>query len=97
LYYFANHAKLKNESSERMLNDTYKELNNAINTFLISSFSNEQTDEKLAVAILKWEQIENNKNKLMHQGFKPEEIYKISNELSKAFDALVGLYEKVRI
>lgn len=97
LYYFANQTTLKTKNSEQMLNNVFNELDGAITMLLISNFNNEQIDEKLGVAMSKWEQIKNGKEKLMNQGFKPSEMYKISNDLTKAFNAVTSLYEKVKI
>ncbi|MFD2564670.1 type IV pili methyl-accepting chemotaxis transducer N-terminal domain-containing protein [Aquimarina rubra] len=97
LYYYANQTTLKTKNSEQMLNNVFNELDGAITMLLISNFNNSQIDDKLGVAMSKWEQVKNNKDKLMNQGFKPAEMYKISNELTKAFNAVTGLYEKVKI
>ncbi len=97
LYYFANQTTLKTKNSEQMLNNVFNELDGAITMLLISNFNNEQIDEKLGVAMSKWEQVKNGKEKLMNQGFKPLEMYKISNDLTKAFNAVTSLYEKVKI
>ncbi|WP_299223816.1 type IV pili methyl-accepting chemotaxis transducer N-terminal domain-containing protein [uncultured Aquimarina sp.] len=97
LYYFANQTTLKTKNSEQMLNNVFNELDGAITMLLISNFNNEQIDEKLGLAMSKWEQVKNSKEKLMNQGFKPVEMYKISNDLTKAFNAVTSLYEKVKI
>ncbi|WP_405206870.1 type IV pili methyl-accepting chemotaxis transducer N-terminal domain-containing protein [Aquimarina sp. LLG6339-5] len=97
LYYFANQTTLKTKNSEQMLNNVFNEIDGAITMLLISNFNNEKIDEKLGVAMTKWENVKNNKEKLMNQGFKPSEMYKISNDLTKAFNAVTGLYEKVKI
>ena len=80
-----------------MLSNVFNEIDGAITMLLISNFNNEKIDEKLGVAMTKWENVKNNKEKLMNQGFKPSEMYQISNDLTKAFNAVTGLYEKVKI
>lgn len=97
LYYFANQTTLKTKNSESMLGNVFNEIDGAITMLLISNFNNEKIDEKLGVAMTKWETVKNNKEKLMNQGFKPAEMYKISNDLTKAFNAVTGQYEKVKI
>ncbi|AXT54922.1 hypothetical protein D1815_03815 [Aquimarina sp. AD1] len=97
LYYFANQTTLKTKNSEQMLNNVFNEIDGAITMLLISNFNNEKIDEKLGLAMTKWESVKNNKKKLMNQGFKPSEMYKISNDLTKAFNTVTGLYEKVKI
>lgn len=97
LYYFANQTTLKTKNSESMLGNVFNEIDGAITMLLISNFNNEKIDEKLGVAMTKWENVKNNKEKLMNQGFKPSEMYQISNDLTKAFNVVTGLYEKVKI
>jgi len=97
LYYYANQTTLKTKSSQSMLNNVFNEIDGAITMLLISNFNNDQIEEKLGVAMTKWELVKNNKKKLMNQGFKPSEIYKISNELTKAFNTVTALYEKAKI
>ncbi|WP_299190317.1 type IV pili methyl-accepting chemotaxis transducer N-terminal domain-containing protein [uncultured Aquimarina sp.] len=97
LYYYANQTTLKTKNSALMLNNVFNEIDGAITMLLISNFNNAQIDEKLGVAMTKWENVKNNKEKLMNQGFKPSEMYKISNDLTKAFNAVTSLYEKVKI
>ncbi|GAA4114971.1 hypothetical protein GCM10022393_14870 [Aquimarina addita] len=97
LYYFANQSTLKDKNTEQMLKNVYHELDGAITMLLISDFNNSKIDEKLAIAMSKWEQIRNNQDKLMNQGFKSVEMYKITNDLTKAFNAVTILYEKVKV
>ena len=97
LYYFANQSTLKTKNSEQMLNNVFNELDSAITMLLISNFNNPKIDEKLGVAMSKWELVKNKKDKLMNQGFKPSEMYNLSNELTKAFNTVTGLYEKVKL
>ncbi|GAA4111225.1 hypothetical protein GCM10022393_08780 [Aquimarina addita] len=97
LYYFANQNTLKDKNSEQMLTNVFNELDGAITVLLISNFNNSKIDEKLGLAMTKWEQVKMNKEKLMNQGFKASEIYSISNDLTKAFNTVTGLYEKVKM
>ncbi len=96
LYYFTNQAALKSQDYEQMLKNVYYELDGAITMLLISEFNNSQIDEKLGIAMSKWEEVKNNKEKLFNQGFQPKEMYRISNELTAAFNAVTVLYEKVK-
>ncbi|WP_271785014.1 type IV pili methyl-accepting chemotaxis transducer N-terminal domain-containing protein [Aquimarina algiphila] len=97
LYYFANQPTIKDKNSEQMLKNVYNELDGAISMLLISNFNNTRIDEKLGVAMSKWDQVKSNKDKLFKQGIKPADMYRISNELTKAFNAVTSLYEKVKL
>ncbi len=97
LYYFANQTALKDKNNEQMLKNVYNELDGAISMLLISEFNNSRIDEKLGVAMSKWDQIKANKDKLFNQGIKSEDMYRLSNELTKAFNDVTNLYEKVKI
>lgn len=97
LYYFANQNTLKDKNTERMLSNVYNEIDGAITVLLISDFNTNAIDEKLALAMSKWEIIRDNKEKLSKHGFSDAEIYKISNDLLKAFNSVTILYEKVKI
>lgn len=96
LYYYANQSTLKDKNSEMMLNNVFNELDGAITMLLISDFNTSKIEEKLGVAMSKWEKVKNNKEKLMNQGFDSKEIYKISNDLTKAFNDVTMLYERVK-
>lgn len=97
LYYYANQATLKDKDSEQMLKNVYNELDGAISMLLISEFNNSRIDEKLGVAMSKWDKVKSNKDKLFNQGLKASEMYMLSNELTKAFNDVTNLYEKVKL
>jgi len=79
------------------LSNVYNEIDGTITMLLISNFNNDQIEEKLGVAISKWELVKSRKDRLMKQGFEGSEMYKISNDLTKAFNAVTVLYEKVKV
>ncbi len=97
LYYYANQNTLKDKNSEQMLKNVYNELDGAISMLLISNFNNSRIDEKLGIAMSKWDQVKSNKEKLFKQGIKEEDMYRISNDLTKAFNGVTSLYEKVKL
>ncbi|MCK8524343.1 type IV pili methyl-accepting chemotaxis transducer N-terminal domain-containing protein [Aquimarina sp. D1M17] len=97
LYYYANSSTLKDKNTEQMLKNIYNELDGAISMLLISEFNNSRIDEKLGVAMSKWDQVKSNKEKLFSQGIKPADMYRLSNELTKAFNDVTTLYEKVKL
>ncbi len=97
LYYFANQPTLKDKNSEQMLKNVYNELDGAISMLLISNFNNNRIDEKLGVAMSKWDQIKSRKSDLFNQKIKQADMYRLSNELTKAFNDVTNLYEKVKL
>ncbi|WP_438711529.1 type IV pili methyl-accepting chemotaxis transducer N-terminal domain-containing protein [Aquimarina muelleri] len=96
-YYFANRVELKNKNSTQMLNNVFHELDGALNKLLISKFNTPKIDEKIGVAFSKWNAIKKNKSILMSQKLEEDEVYRISNELTKVFNEITLLYEKVNV
>ncbi|WP_103864974.1 type IV pili methyl-accepting chemotaxis transducer N-terminal domain-containing protein [Aquimarina sp. I32.4] len=96
-YYFANQLELKNKNSTQMLRNVFHELDGAINKLLISKFNTPKIDEKIGLAFSKWNTIKKNASKLTNQEFDEAEVYKMSNELTKVFNEITLLYEKVSI
>ncbi|WP_025667500.1 type IV pili methyl-accepting chemotaxis transducer N-terminal domain-containing protein [Aquimarina megaterium] len=96
-YYYANQMELKNKNSYQMLNNAFHELDGAINKFLICKFNTPEIDEKIGLTFSQWNVIKKNRNKLNNQEFTDEEIYKMSNELTRLFNDMTYLYEKIKI
>ncbi|MDC8006260.1 type IV pili methyl-accepting chemotaxis transducer N-terminal domain-containing protein [Aureisphaera galaxeae] len=97
LYYFATNKNLKEKSSEITLKQVFLELDSALGTLLISEFNTARIDEKLAVAMTKWENLKTSVDKLYSHEIPEAEMYKMSNALTKAFNDVTALYEKVKI
>ncbi|CAL2059959.1 type IV pili methyl-accepting chemotaxis transducer N-terminal domain-containing protein [Tenacibaculum sp. 190524A05c] len=97
LYYFANKPDLKNKKTESVLRNVYSELDNALNDLLVSSFNNDRIDEALGDVTVLWESVKENNDKLFKQGYQDQEIYKLSNTLTKLFNKITNLYEKVKV
>lgn len=97
LYYFANKPGLKNKNTESKLQTVTLELDSALDYLLISSFNNDRIDEALGEVTALWESVKANKDRLYKQGYRDSEIYKLSNDLTKTFNKITNLYEKVRI
>ena len=97
LYYFANKPNLKTPNSNTKLQTVFDNIDSVVNDLLISSFNNDRIDESLGKVMALWETISVNKTRLFKQGYNDSEIYKLSNNLTKSFNKLTNLYEKVRI
>jgi len=96
LYYFANTTELKSKETERTLENVFYELESTISLLLISEFNTSKIEDKLGVAMTDWEQIKSNQSKLLNQGILPADMYKLSNDLTKDFNNVTTLYEKVK-
>ncbi|WP_103070757.1 type IV pili methyl-accepting chemotaxis transducer N-terminal domain-containing protein [Aquimarina sediminis] len=96
-YYYANRVELKNKNSSQMLSNVFHELDGAINKLLISKFNTPKIDEKIGLAFSKWNAIKKNTSKLTNQEFEEAEVYKMSNELTKVFNEITLLYERINI
>lgn len=97
LYYFANKPDVKTDATFEKLNKVFGELDEALNYLLISSFNNERIDQSLGDVMSLWEDVTIHKEKLLKQGYQDLEIYNLSNNLTKTFNTITNLYEKVRI
>ncbi|CAL2084783.1 type IV pili methyl-accepting chemotaxis transducer N-terminal domain-containing protein [Tenacibaculum sp. 190524A05c] len=97
LYYFANSGSLKDKNNEARLRGVYSNIDDAITDLLISNFNNAKVEEVLGAAMAKWELVRNNEEKLFKNGFTPKEMYKLSNDLTKAFNKVTISYEKVKL
>jgi len=97
LYYFANKPRLKNPKVVAKLEKVFSELDTALNYLLISNFNNERVDEALGDVSEIWEELITKKERLFGQGYQDSDIYKLSNELTKNFNTITNLYEKVKI
>lgn len=97
LYYFANKSDLKTTKTNLKLQTIFTELNNTIDDLLVSSFNNDRVDEALGDAIASWEDISTHKERLFKQGYKDDKVYILSNNLTKSFNKVTNLYEKMKI
>jgi len=97
LYYFANKPGLKTQNTLVKLEKVFTELDSALNDLLVCSFNNDRIDEALGEVTALWEDVKANKDRFLKQGYQDAEIYKLSNELTKTFNKITNLYEKVKI
>ncbi|MEL6812638.1 MAG: type IV pili methyl-accepting chemotaxis transducer N-terminal domain-containing protein [Bacteroidota bacterium] len=97
LYYFGSGKTLKDKDAGITLKQVYFELDSALGTLLISEYNTSRIDEKLAIAMTKWEALKDNTERLYDHQIADAEIYKLSDALTKAFNDVTALYEKVKI
>jgi len=96
LYYFANEKRLQTEKTMSVLESTYTKLDDTVAELLISDFNTDEIEETLASAMVVWQDVRDHKNNLLKQKFDNTDIYKKSDELTKVFNKLTLLYEKVK-
>ncbi|WP_299222961.1 type IV pili methyl-accepting chemotaxis transducer N-terminal domain-containing protein [uncultured Aquimarina sp.] len=95
LYYYANTIAVNDKNVTRILNNTYNELEGALTKLMICQFNNPEIDEKIGLALTKWDNVKTQKEKLMNKTLKKEEVYKLSDALTVVFNDITNLYEKV--
>lgn len=95
LYYFINESILKSEDSERTMHNTIEIIDNGIVTLLLSDFNTSKIEEQLSIAIYKFENIKSYITTPEKDTSKMVNMYKISNELTHAFNEIILLYEGV--
>jgi len=82
---------------EVKLEKVFTELDEALNYLLISNFNDERVDEALGDVSAIWEEVILKKERLFKEGYGDFEMYQLSNQLTKAFNKVTNLYEKVEI
>ncbi|KAA1247604.1 type IV pili methyl-accepting chemotaxis transducer N-terminal domain-containing protein [Aquimarina sp. RZ0] len=97
LYYYGNEQVIKNKNSNQMLTNIFNEFDGALNMLLIFDANTSEIDEKIGVAFSKWNTIKKEKQKLMAQELKYEDVYKMTNELTRVFNDITLMYEKTKI
>ena len=97
LYYYANKPNLKTKGTTNRLETVFTELDGVIDELLISSFNNDRIDDSLGNVMELWQDVKDSKEKLLKQGYDDLEMYSLSNKLTKNFNSITNLYEKVRI
>lgn len=97
LYYFASKPMLKTKASKDKLQSVFLEIDNAFNDLLISSFNTDRVDEALGEVMFFWEDVKKNNSRFLTQGYKDSEVYKLSNDLTKGFNKITNLYQKLRL
>jgi len=96
LYYYANSKKLQNEKSTTILEKIYTNIDDAISQLLISDFNNNEIEEALASAMTSWEKIKTHKEELLKHKANKQDLYTRTNDLTKSFNELTLLYEKIQ-
>ncbi|MBQ4821080.1 type IV pili methyl-accepting chemotaxis transducer N-terminal domain-containing protein [Aquimarina sp. MMG016] len=96
LYYIAN-TLFQNENSEygKILSIVYDEFDTAIGNLLISSYNTTDIEEELGNIMSIWEKFQSDRRGFMNGKFPLEEVFKITNTLTKSFNKITGIYEGI--
>lgn len=97
LYYYANNSSLKSTANMNDLRGTYMSFDNAISDLLISNFNNDKSEQVLGEAMRDWELFKEHKSDFLSHKMSNEDVYKKTNNLTKTFNKLTILYEKVKL
>lgn len=98
LYYFANESAKKSFDkrwNKDVLQKVYQELDDAVTFLLVSNFNNSEIDDALVTAMIQWDDLRANKTKLFNNSFDSAKLYKITDDLTKAFNQVTVLYEEI--
>jgi len=97
LYYYANSIAVNEKDVARVLSNTFNELEGALTKLMICQFNTPAIDEKIGLALTKWDNIKAQKEKLLGKSMRKEELYKISDELTSVYNEITSLYEKIEL
>ncbi len=97
LYYTAS-SMFPNEKIEfkRILTMVFEEFDSVIGDLLISSYNTTESEEELGSVMSLWEKFQSNKRGFINgRDFSLEEVYTITNELTKSFNRITSIYEVI--
>ena len=96
LYYYASKNKFDDHIiSNSIMEDIFIELDEAISYLLVSNFNTSEIESSLAVATVEFDKISKNKEKFFNHQFSDLEIYKITDNMTAAFNNVTILYEEL--
>ncbi|MDH7444186.1 type IV pili methyl-accepting chemotaxis transducer N-terminal domain-containing protein [Aquimarina sp. 2201CG14-23] len=96
LYYIATTIfKEGKPEYKKTLSDVFTEFDNAIGNLLINSYNSTEIEEELGLIMSYWEKFQLNKKGLLNNDFPLQEIFLTTNELTKSFNKITGLYEGI--
>ncbi len=94
LYYTASTIfPSKRKENNDIMNPIFEEFDGVIGNLLICSYNNTEVEEELGIVMSIWEKFQRNKRAFLNGDFTLEEVYKTTNELTKSFNKITGIYE----
>ncbi|AUP77310.1 type IV pili methyl-accepting chemotaxis transducer N-terminal domain-containing protein [Flavivirga eckloniae] len=96
LYYTASIMFPKEKDKyQEVLNNTFTEFSGTIDYLLINSYNTTETEEELGSIMAIWEKFQIDKHGFLNGDFDLEEVFNITNSLTKSFNKITGIYEKI--
>lgn len=96
LYFTAIKIFPKNKADYQViLDEAFDEFSDVIGYLLINTYNTTETEEELGVVMAQWEKYQANKRKFLDAEFNLIEVYNTTNDLTKSFNKITGLYEIV--
>lgn len=78
-----------------VLENIFTEFNDTIGFLLINSYNTTETEEELGGIMGLWEIFKNNKNDFFNSKFELVEVFNTTNQLTKSFNKITGIYENI--
>ncbi len=96
LYYTAS-SMFPNKKSEygKILDQVYTEFDNVIGDLLISNYNTTEIEEEIGSVMSMWEKFQSNKKGFINGVFNLEFVFNTTNELTKSFNKITGIYEEI--
>ncbi len=96
LYFTAIKVFPKYKSEYQMvLKEVFEEFSDVISYLLINTYNTTETEEEIGVVMAAWENYQANKKKFLDGDFELIDVYNVTNDLTKSFNKITGLYELV--
>lgn len=96
LYFTAIKSFPENKSEYKdVLKVVFDEFSDVIGDLLISTFNTTEIEEEIGVIMALWEQYQSRKSKFVDGDFELINVYNVTNDLTKSFNKITGLYELV--
>ena len=97
LYYYANSVMVNEKNVMRILKNTFNEVEGTLMKLMVYELNTPEIDEKIGLALTKWNKVETQKEKLLTKKLDKAEVYKLSDDLTRVFNDITNLYEKITL
>lgn len=85
----------KGDEYKVVLGSTFDEFSKVIGYLLINTHNTTEIEEEIGVIMAQWEAYQANKKKFVNGDFELIDVYNVTNNLTKSFNKITGLYEIV--
>ncbi len=94
LYYTASYLFPSQKGKfKTILKSVFEEFTGVIDELLISGYNSSSIEEELGIIMYKWDKFQGKPKDFFNLKFPLEEVYSITNELTKNFNTITGQYE----